>query len=518
MRPRLRALVRYRPRILTLLVLIAIGSLVVMANLSDHVHSRDHIPRNGLEQWTAADSSNLSFDVREPELNSPWTPWNISYGWPLLWYQYVVIPGGGIIGECHSARRLAGNQAMWLVILAVPGATCEWLLRRYRPLFRWGLRTQFAAVSIVALLLGWFVAARKQADREDVLIDMMGKNYGEVWLERSGPKWLGLVGADRYRRHIVAVKVRGSPPNGDQDDTLVTKEILERLARLPKLEYLFLDVSELTSDFVGALGDCRGLRVLSVDGRRAAPGAIDAFADALERMPRLRTLGISLGNDGQVGHECLAAIGKARQLEYLHIFSMTINSESLARLEGLSNLKRLSFREAHHDCDESDCPPLLSQLPALASLEHVDVVGGFGGCHIGDDDLCYLARLPRLKSIGLTFSFVTGAGLAELAPSESLEELSLGKDEVSRGAPQSLLALKHLKRLHLPEDELATNPRAWQALRKANPEVVFNGKASSHLIWHETKLMPSEYEGRDMTRSSLVRELVREWKKAGCTP
>ncbi|MGH7134684.1 MAG: hypothetical protein ACREHD_03030, partial [Pirellulales bacterium] len=91
---------------------------------------------------------------------------------------------------------------------------------------------------------------------------------------------------------------------------------------------------------------------------------------------------------------------------------MTISSESLSHLDGLTNLKRLSFEQVHRDCSGAVCPPLLSQLPEFEKLEQVDVVGGFFGCEIGDDDLRYLARLPHLASLGLTFSYVTGEGLA----------------------------------------------------------------------------------------------------------
>ena len=110
----------YRPRLLTLIVLLVVTAPIVVANLS-------HDPRPPIENGKG------------------WPPPNPSYGWPLIWYWCAFKPsspariGGGVHYEMHtevvewSGPRLAGNVAIWLVIAGVVGYACQWLLRRYGP-------------------------------------------------------------------------------------------------------------------------------------------------------------------------------------------------------------------------------------------------------------------------------------------------------------------------------------------------------------------------------------------------
>src|SRR6185437_10821911 len=115
----LKALSRLRPRVLTVLLLLVVAGLLVLANLSDEFKQRD----GSLQTISIA---GLAFDLREPA-SEVW-PYpemsNLSYGWPLLWRQYVVATGPveGVLGEYRSSRRLAGNLAMWLGMLALPAA------------------------------------------------------------------------------------------------------------------------------------------------------------------------------------------------------------------------------------------------------------------------------------------------------------------------------------------------------------------------------------------------------------
>ena len=135
-----KTLSRYRPRALTLLVIAAIAALLVLANLSDVVGKRLP-PRSTADNWR--------FDVQAPPEDDPQplTVWHLSYGWPLLWRQYVIFAawGGPDVHECHSAGRLATNAVVWFAMLAAPAATCEWLLRRYKPRLRWSLRHEYDA-------------------------------------------------------------------------------------------------------------------------------------------------------------------------------------------------------------------------------------------------------------------------------------------------------------------------------------------------------------------------------------
>jgi hypothetical protein len=524
---KLRGLSRYRPRALTLAVLLVIAAVLVLANMSDE---------SCLGRWQADFAFDSNFDVGEPVRGLGRPAWGgtrgLSYGWPLLWRQYVPFHPyrPAVFGFRYSAGRLAGNMAMWLVILAAPAAACEWMLRRYRPRLRWSLRTMLATVTLLAAFLGWFVWARDRADAEDLIIDGIERQSGDVWLERWGPTWLDLIGADRYRRRIVAARVR--LPDGDYD-TRSAHEHLRSLSPLSNLKYLFLEGPSLTHDVAGALGGLHQLGILNINSGEVLPGAIDALAAALREMPRLRVLCISpgfaysengdgsLASDAQMCHECLTAVGKATQLEYLRLLNITIRAESLACLASLTNLKLLSLGAFDRMADEPTAPPLLSQLPALRRLEAVDVdseLGLSGGSDIGDHDLRYLACLPRLKSLSLGDTKVTGAGLAELASLESLEELYLQGEVVSSAGVESLLAFRNLKRLHIEiEYQPGRLEASLQALRQTHPGIAIDDNVYP-LSWEAREWAPSDYDTADRSITSGVRELVRQWKQAGSPP
>jgi hypothetical protein len=157
---------RYRPRVLTLAVLAAIGAVIVLANLSEGYSLREATNAPLIP-------ANLEFDLTEPRDRASGQRYpvlyNMSYGWPLLWRQYVIGIGMqvgvaiGVAGECYSVSRLAGNMAIWLTMLALPAGICEWLVRRYRPRLRFSLRTMLAAMGLAAALCGWSVAVRNRA-------------------------------------------------------------------------------------------------------------------------------------------------------------------------------------------------------------------------------------------------------------------------------------------------------------------------------------------------------------------
>lgn len=161
MRRLFRAFSRYRPRLLTLALLALIAALITLSNLS---------PEQSLPQ-------------------RDWTDFgHKSYGWPLIWHRYVLCDRSrDTVGWYVSYRRLAANLTIWLVILVVPLAMCEWLLRRYPPRWRWSLRAMLAVISLIALGCEWFVHARNRANEEDALIATIRGERGEVWMERWGP-------------------------------------------------------------------------------------------------------------------------------------------------------------------------------------------------------------------------------------------------------------------------------------------------------------------------------------------
>lgn len=527
---------RFCPRRATLVVLFLIAALLALANLSEESRTRALAA-------VPLDPADFCFDVRERE---DWAEWatadgvamNLSYGWPLLWNQYIVASGFGqpVIGWRFSAARVAGDVAMWLAMLAVPASLCEWISRRRALRMRFSLRTMLAAWVLMAGALGWFASARDRAEVEDALVDAIEKRDGRVLFERWGPKWLDLVGADRYRRSIAAVELRVSAFNPYRPADPPAQPILEKLARRPNLKQLFLTILDPAPDLMLPLRDFRQLRTLYINMYPAsrgtmAPSTIQAFAEALRGMSRLRDLRIEpcAENDDE-SKRWMAAIGQAVQIEHLQLSNMKADDESLFLLAGLVRLKTLSFDRIFSEIPEAHAAPPLHRLPAFPRLEALNLQG-----HIGDDDLLCLARLPHLRLLRLSCTQVTETGLSCLASLEALEELSLYGCPRSASGFESLLALEHLKRLHVcvrrtephspraapelmpdvPPEELDRSLAILRSLRQKNPGIVIDGDYDGDLRWH-AHVASLEYDTRERRRGSHARELLAQWKKAGC--
>jgi hypothetical protein len=525
MRPSWKGLSRYRPRLLTLAVLAVVAAVLVLANLSDEVGARraQTSPAATLAELRAQ----LNFDAREPP-RSKWPysgMWNVSYGWPLLWHQYVGMQAGNgmaIVGEFHSAGRLAGNVAMWLVMLAAPAAMCEWLLRRYRPRLRWSLRTMLVAIGLVAICCGWFVSAHNQAKIEDPLIKEIDARGGQVWVERWGPDWFDIIGADSLRRRIIGAEIVVDEVDYDEGDAETTERLLKRLASRTSLQRVDLfDVNRWTPGMTAALGEMRQLQVISIGfGGDETPADIgQSLAKILSDKSSLRAVTIDYAwtDDGgeQALRELLAAIGKVPQLESLSLKSTMIASQDLAALAGATNLKSLTLEDVVVDPgDADDDPPLLVGMPPLPGLEALDLHGS----DVSDRDLRFLAHLRQLKSLNLAGTRVTGEGLAQLASLKSLEGLAINGEMVSDMGRESLRAVGHLRALHIdetlgmPKRKVARYRKTLADLRKSNPELAIDGKIDA-LSWpgHGTK--PSDRNAANRSPMWSARWALRQWKQ-----
>jgi hypothetical protein len=427
---------RYRPRVLTLALLALIAALVTLSNLS--------VEQSLPQDW-------MAFGHK-------------SYGWPLIWHRFVLCDRSSYTeGWYVSYGRLAVNLAIWLLILVVPTATCEWLVRRYRPRFRWSLRTMLIAVVLIALGCGWFVHARKRANEEDALIAAIRNERGDVWMERWGPRWLDLLGVDRFRRRIVGVSINqlfGFKP-GD-------REILQRISCLRGLRHLDLCFNEWTSELglAGTLDSLARLRTLGIYGAparewQAAVGkmshlerltvAYDAdLCACLESLPNLKSLAVSSCWDPEDSHRLLTTVGKLN-LEELCLTHMIIRGSSLACLNGLNELRFLGLSAVYENpsaignFQRKSEGGLLLNLPPLARLEAIDLEES----EVYDGDVAALANLPRLRWLNLAHTRITDAGLARLASAASLDELAVSGEWIPPSWLAGLSAIERLRSLHL---------------------------------------------------------------------
>lgn len=480
MRRKLASLWRYRPRVLTVVVVAVIAALIVLAN--------------------------LSFDVRgyrgeRVDLRSAWPsleePRTLSHGWPLVWQRYdvgVTWFGAGVVGWRWNASYLAADLAMWLAMLAAPAGICEWLLRRYQPRLRWGLRTMLLAIGLLAALCAWFAAARNRVNLQEELIAKIGSK--RIWVERRGPRWLDVIGAGNYRRRIAGVEVyltsqddRGyEEPMKYQQSKQEDLELLKRLRRLPDLQYLIVQGDCFTPAMAAELSRFPQLRVLNLSLERLTDDTGDALA-ALADARELRSVEIAVPEwDEHIearSRDCMAGIGQVTQLEQLELFYPMIDDRNLDCLAGLKNLNQLGLHASAFAYAVTDLRfPLLSRLPPLPRLEAIRLEGAL----LDGRDLAFLARLPRLKSLALYYTHVNDADMAQLALLAALEELEIEDFNdsiiVSESGLESLRSIKHLKTLRIPDGkgEGGRSLRALDALRRSKPGIVIEDVRTEDLF------------------------------------
>ena len=267
--------------------------------------------------------------------------WKAAFGWPMTWYSYVYLRSKGlgpVHGWDYSAARLVGDLLLCLLMFTAVAFISEWLLHRYRPRMRWSLRTLLVALGIVAVLCGWCAAACSRAREQDALIAWAGDD--DVLVERWGPIWLDLLGADPLRRRVVGATLQWYHPGHD--------ELPDALARLRDLQYMDVGGNLLTPGTCAALGDMLQLRTLIIQG----PIRNEEAAD-----------------------ECLAWAGRQSHLERLRLdMCHGIPVENVAHLRGVAGLKSLVLDRLY--CDKDAAHSWLAAVGQLTQLERLCLEGG----------------------------------------------------------------------------------------------------------------------------------------------
>ncbi|HWB11432.1 MAG TPA: hypothetical protein VG826_19535 [Pirellulales bacterium] len=449
--------------------------------------------------------ANLSFEEAGPSRFRDY----FNYGWPLIWYRRVDIfipigPGAHVQEWDYSAAGLAGNLVLWILLLATTILVWEWFARRYRPRLRWSLRAMLIGVAVVAGVCAWFVVARDRANNQDAFVeslrlyedgipeDWSGIDEDEVYVERRAPKWLSVVGADRFCRHIVGLRFATLYCN---DDAEHNREVFQRLARLPSLRFLEIEPDtapnrprEFSSDMAAILGEMRQLRMLNLKCQG------DYFHATLDDYQQ-STL--------NAAHYYLVAIGKLTNLKRLRLSLWTRSTRDLACLAELTELKTLTLDIGPvgmhiypwSKVSEPDTATgVLAHLPVLPRLEELDLHNS----SVGDEDLGRLSGFKRLKSLNLSMTRVTDTGLAKLAPLTSLEEIAMDQRMATAVGFEALAGLERLRSVHIKyvgyeeppsrvlvplddggqldvlPDELDGLRHALKTLRQAHPGIVIN--------------------------------------------
>lgn len=537
MRLSLSSIWRCRPRMLTMLVFAAVAATIALSNLSCD------------RQWVHG----ISYK---------------SYGWPFVWHRYVVLQMGyipGTIGWYWSGLRLAVNIAIWIAALAVAAGAAEWFARRHPMRPAWSMRAMLVFVTLAAAFCGWFAVARKRAIVQDAVLVAVPAHEPRIAYRagppairvvRCGPKWLDLMGLDRFRRHITSMHLRTHQNFLDANNG-GDEQLLEQLAKLPDLRSLSFQANRLSPTMVAALGDMRQLRYLRIElhdppGDDGMPIIAclpaltglpqleelelrDALIDdrSLSGLPNLKSLSLNRvasilydedRKEQRAWHVCLQALGQIKQLERLRLSSNVITSDGLGCLAPLQNLKILGLDDqsdsvnlfwASSENGHAQKTRLFDRLPALSRLEALDL----SGKSINDDGLRHLAVLPRLRSLSLRATSVTVTGLAHLALLPSLAELTVEdgffsnpaeSDEAVAAKIDALLAIKGLAKLHLGQiviygsgwDRLNVEgdddfSRILETLSKRKPGLVIDGDPAPRHWWRQPDELTEQTTSND---------------------
>ncbi|HET6879362.1 MAG TPA: hypothetical protein VFI31_04375 [Pirellulales bacterium] len=426
------------PRLTTLIVLLAIAAPIVLANMSFD-ESFDSSPHGG---WIA----------------------KAVFGWPLIWHWYFVSPGDDVYGWDFSAPRLACNAVTWLVTLALVTLVWEMLMHRYRPRWRFSLRTMLSAVSLVSLLCAWSAMLWRRAQEQDALVGSIG--ITQVYVERwGGPKWLGLVVSDRFRRCIVGANVWVARTDEEANGIYDAEDPLDREDRNgERNDEESNDYGEVapeeengqTEDSLKRLGRLPALRFLEIECGLLTP----AMADGLAAMRQLRMLELRMQVPWPDEQANVAWLGQLRQLEQLSL--QGVGSENLACLSGLTRLQSLMLDISDCQHDEREMDKRLAMVGKLSQIQRVRLEG-FAGARIA-----HLGSLNNLKSLVLVVGRTPEDHeqvhdcFEALGTLTQLEQLQLGlrgiEEEELRVDPHDLACLRGLKnlkslRLHISCDE-----------------------------------------------------------------
>lgn len=241
---------------------------------------------------------------------------------------------------------------------------------------------------------------------------------------------------------------RGSPPQDDPRDYVLTDVDMEHVKKLRHLEYLYL-----TGNPVGDAGlsrltalnelkwlDLRDTKVTSAglhhlvglsNLRELDLSGCDISDEGLKHLANLQSLRELSLHGTRVTDAGMAHLASLTNLESLGLHRTQVTDDGLARLKGLTALKEIGL--PNH--------VTLSSVGQLRGLTKIDGVPA----SVTDADFEALQRLPDLRELDLRRTSITDAGLVHLKPLSNLRTVSLGDTKVTqRGAEELKAALPDL--------------------------------------------------------------------------
>jgi hypothetical protein len=294
-------------------------------------------------------------------------------------------------------------------------------LRKER-LVRFSLRTALAVVTLLCILLGWWVVrAERQRVAAEAVRDVGGRVHYTyefdstgVWLDKPqpwAPAWLRrTIGEDLF------ITLDGVYFDARQVDDETVGRIVPKLRRVSTLRWLELrdsSISDAALERIAELTQLERLLIRSSAGDSAPRTQItDTGLAQLKTLHRLRHL--SLG-DCTINGSAFKYLGALRTLDEIDLRDTDFNDASAHHLRQFPRLKYLNLWKT---------PITDAAIVEIAHLDRLEELY-FWDAQLTDRAAAELAKLTRLKVLDLSGTRIGDAGIEKLLPLRQLQELRL---------------------------------------------------------------------------------------------
>ncbi len=213
------------------------------------------------------------------------------------------------------------------------------------------------------------------------------------------------------------------------NDTVVTGNGLEWLARLPNLEELCCNPYDHVPVAAAAIAQCRALRRLDLSGALFTDDDVRIAISA----PQLEYL--SLESNKYLSDEGLVCVSSLARLKQLILSATNIGDRGCQFIGKCESLLALGLAET----GVSDVG--IRQLSRLRELEYVTL----GMTRITVDGIRMIAKLPRLAFLSIPANGLGDEIIAPILACETLHSLDWRKNPLSQAALQKLLHSRQWK-------------------------------------------------------------------------
>ena len=334
-------------------------------------------------------------------------------------------PGGDVAITREDARHLVALEhgfGGWAELEAFTRAARPWARLAVKPLRivtrsgpdEWEPIASSRDWDEIALLLARHPSAGLSAEgqmTDAALADLAARVDTLTALGLSGCRQI----TDEGVRHLARLPAL---QHLDLSGTGVTDAGLDVLSTLPRLRTLSLAWTRVTDAGTAALASCHELEELNLAATAAGIGSLRALAGKR----RLRRLFIALPDEGlpllhelpvfkswQGGEAALSLMGRKSLPNHLSLRG-SFGDRGMRALRGLDGLCSL-------DVDDRDLAISAAGIEPLADLPHLIALG----VDAKDDWMPHIARIPRLRHLGIQDTVAGDDGFVALSRSTSIE-------------------------------------------------------------------------------------------------